>query len=251
MKDVETRLFIAGRYVDAAKSARFADIEPATESELAEVSSASADDVNRAAVAAREAADHGPWPRMSAEARANILGRFADGIEKRARELGMLEARDVGKPVAECVNHDVSRAARNIRFFAAVAQTWTHEAAQSDANFLGRDLKLVNLTERPPVGVAVGQTAQAGPVTAKSFEGMITCSRCGARHQPALDRSPGQPEAAGGVPEWAAGPASRRAWCVAAMPLVDLRVAGAQVRPFLGPADVVLRGAKRLCGNRG
>ncbi|MBZ5687281.1 MAG: hypothetical protein LAP86_19845 [Acidobacteriia bacterium] len=37
--------------------------------------------------------------------------------------------------------------------------------------------------------VAVGQTAQAGPVTAKSFEGMITCSRCGARHQPALDRS--------------------------------------------------------------
>lgn len=153
MKDVETRLFIAGRYVDAAKSARFADIEPATESDLAEVSSASADDVNRAAIAAREAADHGPWPRMSAEARANILGRFADGIEKQAHELGMLEARDVGKPVAECVNHDVSRAARNIRFFAAVAQTWTHEAAQSDAKFLGRELKLVNLTERPPVGV--------------------------------------------------------------------------------------------------
>jgi len=150
---METRLFIAGRYVDAAKSARFVDIEPATERELVQVASASADDVNRAVVAAREAADHGPWPRMSAEARAGILNKFADGIEKRARELGTLEARDVGKPISECVNHDVSRAARNLRFFAAVAQTWTHEAALSDAKFLGRDLRLVNFTQRPPVGV--------------------------------------------------------------------------------------------------
>src|SRR5882672_11890188 len=153
LEKMESRLFIAGRYVDAAKSARFADIEPATERELAEIACAGADDVNRAVVAAREAADQGPWPRMSAEVRAGILNKFADGIEKRARELGTLEARDVGKPVSECVNHDVSRAARNLRFFAAVAQTWTHEAAQSDAKFLGRDLRLANFTERPPIGV--------------------------------------------------------------------------------------------------
>jgi acyl-CoA reductase-like NAD-dependent aldehyde dehydrogenase len=150
---MESRLFIAGSYVDASRSARFTDTEPATERELAEVSSASADDVNLAVVVAREAADHGPWPRMSAEARAGILGKFADGIEKRARELGTLEARDVGKPISECINHDVSRAARNLRFFASAALTWTHEVAQSDAKFLGRDLRLVNFTERPPVGV--------------------------------------------------------------------------------------------------
>jgi hypothetical protein len=37
---------------------------------------------------------------------------------------------------------------------------------------------------------AVGQTGQVGPTgAARSFEGMITCSRCGAKHQPALDRS--------------------------------------------------------------
>jgi acyl-CoA reductase-like NAD-dependent aldehyde dehydrogenase len=150
---MESRLFIAGRYVDASRSARFSDIEPATERELAEVASASTDDVDCAVVAAREAADHGPWPRMSAEARAGIIGKFADGIEKRARELGTLEARDVGKPISECINHDVSRAARNLRFFASAALTWTQEAAQSDAKFLGRDLRLVNFTERPPVGV--------------------------------------------------------------------------------------------------
>ncbi len=151
--EVETRLFIAGHYLDAAGSARFPDIEPATEREFAQVASASDDDVNRAVVAAREAADNGPWPRMSAEARAGVLNKLADGIEKRARDLGTLEARDVGKPVSECVNHDVARAARNLRFFAAVGQTWTHEAADSDAKFLGRDLKLMSVTQRPPVGV--------------------------------------------------------------------------------------------------
>ncbi len=79
----------------------------------------------------------GPWPRMSAESRASIINRFADAIERRGKELGTLEARDVGKPVAECINHDVPRAAKNLRFFAAAAQTWTTEASFSDArNFL-------------------------------------------------------------------------------------------------------------------
>ncbi len=39
-------------------------------------------------------------------------------------------------------------------------------------------------------GVAAGETAQAGSATGgESFVGMITCSRCGAKHQPTLDRS--------------------------------------------------------------
>ncbi len=38
-------------------------------------------------------------------------------------------------------------------FLRRVAQTWTHEAADSDAKFLGRDLKLMSVTQRPPIGV--------------------------------------------------------------------------------------------------
>ncbi|HEY6418662.1 MAG TPA: aldehyde dehydrogenase [Candidatus Binataceae bacterium] len=150
---LHSKPFIGGRYVEAASGMRFEDLEPATETVLAEVASAGIDDVNHAVTAARDAANRGPWPKMSAEARAAILNKMADGIERRARELGTLEARDVGKPVSECVNHDVARAAKNLRFFAAAAQSWTQEAALSDAKFLGEDLKLVNLTERPPLGV--------------------------------------------------------------------------------------------------
>jgi len=117
------------------------------------VARADSADVDRAVGAACEAADRGPWARMNAEQRGKILHHLAYGIERRARELGTLEARDVGKPIAECINHDVARAARNIRFFAAQAETWTQEAAFGDAKFLGDDLRLVNLTTRAPLGV--------------------------------------------------------------------------------------------------
>src|SRR5208282_784092 len=150
---MHSRLFIGGSYVESSAAVRFADIEPATERVIAELPDASAEDVDRAVAAAREAADKGPWPRMSADERAAILNRLADGIERRAKDLGTLEARDVGKPVAECVNHDIARAAKNLRFFAAAAQSWTQEAALGDAKFLGADFKLANLTERPPLGV--------------------------------------------------------------------------------------------------
>lgn len=51
-------------------------------------------------------------------------------------------------------------------------------------------LALILATLGAAAGAAVSQTTQVSPSTsAQSFEGMITCSRCGAKHQPALDRS--------------------------------------------------------------
>ncbi len=150
---IETRPFIGGAYVEPQTRARFIDIEPSKAREIATVPDAGAEDVDRAVTAARKAADHGPWPRMSAATRAKFLCQMADGIESRARELAVLEARDVGKPVKECFNHDVARAAHNLRFFAAAVQSWTQEAAFGDAMFLGKELHMANLTARPPVGV--------------------------------------------------------------------------------------------------
>src|SRR6266481_9898495 len=128
---IENRLFIGGKYVEPQSGRYFSDIEPATGRELAKIPDAAPSDVDAAVGAARNAAN-GAWPRMGAEARAAVINRFADGIERRAKELARLEARDVGKPIAECLANDVSRAARNMRFFAAAAQTWTQEAAFSD-----------------------------------------------------------------------------------------------------------------------
>jgi acyl-CoA reductase-like NAD-dependent aldehyde dehydrogenase len=54
---METNLFISDKYTPASSGARFVDIEPGTERPSAEVSDASAEDVERAVSAAREAAD--------------------------------------------------------------------------------------------------------------------------------------------------------------------------------------------------
>ena len=52
------------------------------------------------------------------------------------------------------------------------------------------DMALLLASLGAAAGVAVGQTARGNPLEgARSFEGMISCSHCGARHQPALDRS--------------------------------------------------------------
>jgi hypothetical protein len=51
-------------------------------------------------------------------------------------------------------------------------------------------LALLFATVGAAAGVAVGQTTHVlTPAGAQSFEGMITCSRCGARHEAVLDRS--------------------------------------------------------------
>ena len=51
-------------------------------------------------------------------------------------------------------------------------------------------LALLLATLGAAAGAAVGQAAQPRPTAmAQSFEGMVTCSRCGAKHQAALDRS--------------------------------------------------------------
>jgi hypothetical protein len=50
-------------------------------------------------------------------------------------------------------------------------------------------LALLLATVGAAAGVAVGQIAQVSATGAQSFEGMISCSRCGAKHQAALDRS--------------------------------------------------------------
>src|SRR5215831_16914760 len=51
-------------------------------------------------------------------------------------------------------------------------------------------LALLLATLGAAAGVAVGQAVKPQPTAiAQSFEGMVTCSHCGAKHQPALDRS--------------------------------------------------------------
>lgn len=68
-----TKLLINGDFVDAASGKTFPTIDPRSEHVLAHVAEGDAEDVDRAVRAARKAFDHGPWPRMPAYKRGEIL----------------------------------------------------------------------------------------------------------------------------------------------------------------------------------
>ncbi len=89
-------LLIDGELVPAAAGETFPSFEPATGRRLAEVARAGAEDVERAARAARRAFDDGPWPRLGAGERAALLRRVAARLERELDRLAELEARDSG-----------------------------------------------------------------------------------------------------------------------------------------------------------
>lgn len=72
-----TKLLINGEFVDAASGKTFPTIDPRTEQVIAHIAEGDEEDVNRAVKAARKAFDHGPWPRMPAYQRGQILLKYA------------------------------------------------------------------------------------------------------------------------------------------------------------------------------
>ena len=120
-RDERLRTFqhtIDGEAVDSADGRTFETVDPHTAEPWGVVAEAGAEDVERAARAARRAFDSGPWPRMTTRERKELLHRLADAIEDRLEDLAVAESRDVGKPISEARHHDITRAASNFRFFA-------------------------------------------------------------------------------------------------------------------------------------
>ena len=143
-------LYIDGDWTDPAAGDTYAVIDPATEETVAEVARASVADAERAVQAAREAFDHGPWPRMTAQARADVLRAVAGGIRVRADELARLEARQMGKLLGDALI-DVNDAAHTFDYYAGLA-------IEQHGQTLEVPDSAVSMVVREPVGVTVGIT---------------------------------------------------------------------------------------------
>ncbi|MEV4473298.1 aldehyde dehydrogenase family protein [Nonomuraea sp. NPDC049504] len=111
-------LFIDGEFVDGSGPS-FKTVNPATEETLAEVATASSDDVDRAVQAARKA--FGVWSALPGAERAKYLFRIARIIQERARELAVLETLDNGKPVRESRDVDLPLVAAHFFYYAGWA----------------------------------------------------------------------------------------------------------------------------------
>ncbi|GAA1278235.1 aldehyde dehydrogenase family protein [Saccharothrix xinjiangensis] len=111
-------------------------INPATEEVLAEVSTATSDDVDRAVQAARRAYDR-VWGRMPGSERAKYIFRIARLVQERARELAVLESLDNGKPIKESRDVDVPTAAAHFFYHAGWADKLAYAGHGPDPRPLG------------------------------------------------------------------------------------------------------------------
>ncbi|MGZ3499169.1 MAG: aldehyde dehydrogenase family protein [Vulcanimicrobiaceae bacterium] len=96
----KTQLLIGKEWTDATGGATYTDYNPATGAPLAEVASATAQDVDRAVKAARAAFETGKWSMMAASRRAKIIYKMAQLIAERSSDLALTEVRDNGKTIS-------------------------------------------------------------------------------------------------------------------------------------------------------
>lgn len=89
------RVYLAGEWTSPAAGYEPV-INPATEEVLAQAPVASADQVSAAIAAARDAFDHGPWPSMSMNERADIMSKMARALRAKQGQIAELIIAEVG-----------------------------------------------------------------------------------------------------------------------------------------------------------
>lgn len=139
--------YIDGRFVRGTR--KFADVNPADGTVIAQVTEADEAQVDEAVHAARRAL-RGEWGRLAVRERAARLHKVADAIEKRFDCFVQAEVSDTGKPVSLASRLDVPRAAANFRIFADLVRMAGLESFQTETPDGG---KALNYAIRKPLGV--------------------------------------------------------------------------------------------------
>jgi aldehyde dehydrogenase (NAD+) len=172
-------LFIDGEFVDGNGPA-FKTVNPATEEVLADISEASAEDVDRAVAAARRAYTK-VWSKTSGKDRAKYLFRIARLVQERSRELAVLETLDNGKPIKESRDVDIPLVAAYFFYYAGWADKLSHAGFGPDPKPLGVaaqvipwNFPLLMLAWKIAPALAAGNTvvlkpAETTPLTALLF----------------------------------------------------------------------------------
>ena len=91
-------LFIGGRWQAPSTSQRIEVVSPHTEEPIGETPEATPGDVDRAVMAARDAFDNGPWPRLSPSERIEKIEKLAAVYGSHMDEMANLITAEMGSP---------------------------------------------------------------------------------------------------------------------------------------------------------
>ena len=143
------KLFIGGEWVAPASGGVIEVHNPATEELIGTVVEGSEGDMDRAIAAARNAFDHGQWPKMTAVERADAMQRLFELFTAKANDLAELVTAENGSPILFSHFGQVGAAGMVLEYFTNLARSYEFE--QVRPGFMGPAL-----VRREPVGVCAG-----------------------------------------------------------------------------------------------
>ncbi len=146
LADVPTDLWIGGSWRKASDGARFDVIDPATETTLASVASATIEDADAALDAAQAA--FGPWAAKSGRERGEILRRAYELIMAQSERLARLITLENGKALSDS-RGEVAYAAEFFRWYAEEAVRNLGDFSKAPAS--GARI----MVQHKPAGIAV------------------------------------------------------------------------------------------------
>ncbi|HEX2316899.1 MAG TPA: aldehyde dehydrogenase family protein [Thermomonospora sp.] len=177
-------LFVGGEWVESAGERRYKSVNPATEDVLAEITEATAADVDRAVTAARRAFEK-VWGPMPGRERAKYLYRIARIIQERSRELAVLESIDNGKPIRESRDVDLPLVAAHFFYYAGWADKLPYAGFGPDPRPLGVagqvipwNFPLLMLAWKIAPALACGNTVVLKPAETTSLTALTFAEIC-------------------------------------------------------------------------
>jgi gamma-glutamyl-gamma-aminobutyraldehyde dehydrogenase len=132
-------------------------------SKLVELAWAQPADADAAVAVAREAFDHGPWPRLHPRDRGRILQDFADLVEQRRDEIALLISLEMGKPIRDAYQIELRAIIRCLRFYGELADKEAGEIPPTEEGELA-------LVTREPAGVVAAVVPWNFPLTLGSWK---------------------------------------------------------------------------------
>jgi aldehyde dehydrogenase (NAD+) len=142
--------FIDGEWTRAEGRSTIEVIGAATEEPIGRVPEASPADIDSAVAAARQAFDHGPFPRWSPTERADALSRLSQALQARGQQIADIISRENGCPAQQSIMTQVFSATMVLDVYADLTRKHVWEDDRPGA------ISARVRVRRTPVGVAVG-----------------------------------------------------------------------------------------------
>jgi aldehyde dehydrogenase (NAD+) len=146
VKDYD-KLFIGGTWVAPEGTNTIGVISPSTEEVIATVPDGTEADIDKAVASARQAFDHGPWPRMTPKERGEILANVANLITAEMNDMAEIITTEMGSPVSWALLGQVLAPTMVFNYYAGLAESFAFEEVRSGV------LNPEVLVTKEPVGV--------------------------------------------------------------------------------------------------